>query len=314
MFLRRRSPQACVNNPTDVTNPYYIAMIKGGWCGYSVSKHFMGDCFVNDVGPVWCFCRYGRSRTVLDRPVSSFAGTVLEAGTKIFIAGQHEDGSDPDFYIYNDVTVVFPNGDIKIYQYPHEVFPPTDGHSATLIGNHVWLIGSVGYRGARGKKAQVCVLDLTTMKMSGKVTTGEDPGWIADHKVIRAEGDEIELDYGPSDRAGSTVQPGSWIFHTRELRWEKGTQQKVVPENTSMDEASFRGLPDILDFWKASGKPCVYGEHAMDDASMNGSISVLDWWKASGLACKWTSRAMDYASRNGHGKVFRLVEKQWAYL
>ncbi|KAJ3181525.1 hypothetical protein HDU87_001135 [Geranomyces variabilis] len=161
MFLRWRLPQVCIDNPTDVTNPYYIALIKAGWCGYSVSKHFIGDRFVDGVGPVWCFCRYGRSRTVLDRPVSSLAGTVLEAGTKIFIAGQHEDGSDPDFFIYNDVTVVFPNGDIKIHQYPHEVFPPTDGHSATLLGNHVWLIGSVGYRGARGKKAQVCVLDLT---------------------------------------------------------------------------------------------------------------------------------------------------------
>lgn len=201
------------------------------------------------------------------------------------------------------MTVVSPSGEIHVYQYPQNVFSPTDGHSATLIGNEVWIIGFVRYICERGTKAQVHVLDLTTMRISLRSTTGEDPGWLSHHTVTGVEDDVIEVEYGPKCRARSMVQAGKWTLHTGDLRWERNTDQTIGFEKISMDEASFRGMPGILDFWKASKESFMYSDQAMDDASMNGFVPVLDWWMASGLGCKWTERAMDDASRSGHVEV-----------
>ena len=44
-------------------------------------------------GPVWCFSRFGTSLTE------------LPDGRFVQIGGEHEDFYDPDFCIYNDVTV-----------------------------------------------------------------------------------------------------------------------------------------------------------------------------------------------------------------
>ena len=72
--------------------------------------------------PVWCFDRFGQSMTI------------LPDGRRIFIAGEHEDWYDPDFFIYNDVVVISTNGDIEhIFGYPIEVFPPTDFHAAAYV-------------------------------------------------------------------------------------------------------------------------------------------------------------------------------------
>ncbi|CAF4387616.1 unnamed protein product, partial [Adineta steineri] len=44
--------------------------------------------------PVWCFTRLGMTQTY------------LPDGRLICIGGEHEDGYDPDFQIYNDVVVI----------------------------------------------------------------------------------------------------------------------------------------------------------------------------------------------------------------
>ena len=86
-----------------------------------------------DAGPGRCFDRFGQS------------SNQLPDGRVVCIAGEHEDSYDPDFYIYNDVVIQQPDGRIDIFGYPREVFPPTDFHTATLVGNRIVLIGSLGY-------------------------------------------------------------------------------------------------------------------------------------------------------------------------
>ena len=111
-------------------------------------------------------------------------------GRMICIAGEHEDHYDPDFCIYNDVVVLDLDGSVAIYGYPADVFPPTDFHSATLIGDRVIMIGRLGYTGERHPGVTpVMVLDLTTYQIRELPSHGELPGWIFGHEAeLRPEG------------------------------------------------------------------------------------------------------------------------------
>jgi hypothetical protein len=124
-------------------------------------------------GAVWCFQRFGMS------------STSLPDGRTIYIAGEHEDFYDPDFYIYNDVIVIQPNLEIQIYAYPRKVFRPTDFHSATLVqGESIYIIGNLGYYGTREPGVTpVYRLGCQSYQMEKLATTGDNPGWISDHKA-----------------------------------------------------------------------------------------------------------------------------------
>lgn len=62
----------------------------------------------------------------------------------IYVGGEYEDFDDPDFCIYNEVIVFQRNGDIEIFGYPTEVFPPTDFHSTTPTGGKILIVGYLG--------------------------------------------------------------------------------------------------------------------------------------------------------------------------
>ena len=105
-------------------------------------------------------------------------------GRVICIGGEHEDYYDPDFCIYNDVVVLDLDGSVEIYGYPREVFPPTDFHSSTLVGNSVIEIGRLGYQDERRSGATpVMVLDLATYRFEECPSHGELPGWIFGHEA-----------------------------------------------------------------------------------------------------------------------------------
>jgi len=101
----------------------------------------------------------------------------------IYIAGEHEDSYDPDFYIYNDVIVIHPNLEIQIYGYPSAVFPATDFHSATLVQDEsIYIIGNVGYHGTREPGVTpVYRLDCQSYQIERIAITGDNPGWISRH-------------------------------------------------------------------------------------------------------------------------------------
>jgi hypothetical protein len=113
------------------------------------------------------------------------------------IAGEHEDYYDEDFCIYNDVFVHEPDCTIRIYGYPQAQFPPTDFHTATLIGEHIYLIGSLGYAGTRQYgTTPVYRLDTRSFRMERLNAGGDAPGWIYKHRTTRWSEYEICIQGG----------------------------------------------------------------------------------------------------------------------
>lgn len=170
-------------NPERVDEPFWEAMIRSGISAYEAAKLF------SPAGPlprpVWCARRFGQSLTFLPD------GRIIEIG------GEHEDWSDPDFCIYNDVFVHGTDGSVAIFGYPAEIFPPTDFHTATLIGGHVYVIGSLGYRGARRfGETPIYRLDVASMRIDRLEATGEKPGWIHDHRATLLSAREIQISGG----------------------------------------------------------------------------------------------------------------------
>src|SRR5262249_23152006 len=143
-----------------------------------------------DDGPIWTFDRMGATRTE------------LPDGRLVCIGGEHEDFYDPDFCIYNDVVVLGPADEIEIYGYPKDVFPPTDFHTATRVGDRLIVVGCLGYPDDRRPgHPPVSSLDLSSYRISEAHTMGEAPGWIFGHEadvdpdgVITVRGGEVVVD------------------------------------------------------------------------------------------------------------------------
>lgn len=67
----------------------------------------------------------------------------------------------------------------------------------------------------------------------------------------------------------------------------------------AMDDASRHGHIEVLDFWRAAGRPLLYSESALASATFNRQLDVLDWWKASGLDLK-VGKVLDFASMSNY--------------
>ena len=134
-------------------------------------------------GPVWCFTRFGRTVTP------------LPSGALLYVGGEHEDFYDPDFCIYNDAVIETADGAIYIIGFPKDVFPPTDFHTATLVGSDVWVIGSLGYLDQR-RECETQVIRLTIDDLGDPEeltaqtvdTTGDNPGWVSRHEARYVRG------------------------------------------------------------------------------------------------------------------------------
>jgi hypothetical protein len=182
----QRLPRYGNGNPEMVTNRFWEAMIRNRRTAHWATQHFkfnitrdwaaqrplaalLGWRDRHD-GPTWCFTRFGRTVTQ------------LQHGRLVYIGGEHEDFYDPDFCIYNDVVVEDANGEIDIFLYPAHVFPPTDFHSSTLVGDDIYVIGSVGYKDHREfGSTPVFKIDTQTFNVQKVHTTGAEPGWISRH-------------------------------------------------------------------------------------------------------------------------------------
>jgi hypothetical protein len=183
-------PEFGKSNPEICLDPFVRAMIRCGHTAHSARLKFH-DEIDYDVwckaaervwAPVWCYERFGRSLT----PLSD--------GRWVVIGGEHEDFYDPDYYVYNDVVVFDGRGDFTVYNYPLEVFPPTDSHSATLAGDYIYIIGSIGYAGTRDlKTTPVYRLNLSTWAIESVETKGKGPGWIFRHYAKNRDGQSIFL-------------------------------------------------------------------------------------------------------------------------
>ena len=158
-------------NGERMDEPFWLGMIRAGVSAYAAACHFDGQRHWNEPA-VWCAQRFGQS--------ISF----LPDGRIVQVAGEHEDSYDPDFCIYNDVFVHHPDGRIDIHGYPEDLFPPTDFHTATLVGDELILIGSLGHAGLRAfGTTPVFSLSLTDFRMRRLAIEGTPPGWIYKHRA-----------------------------------------------------------------------------------------------------------------------------------
>lgn len=217
-FLEWRSPRLGTANPERMTNPVWTWLVRVGINAWAANKRFDGPSALG-AGPGWCFDRFGRSTTELSD------GRVVE------IAGEHEDHYDPDFFIYNDVVVRHPDGRVEIFGYPREVFPPTDFHSATRVGDRIVLIGSLGYVGDREPgRTQVLALDVGTFAVVAIATGGDAPGWISGHtatlteegRAIVVRGGTLELGEGRS----RVENIDDWRLDTGTWQWQRLTDRR----------------------------------------------------------------------------------------
>lgn len=213
-FRRFRKRRFGRKNPEPMNNPFWEGMIRSGLNAYRAEVHIEGerDYEAND-GPIWCAQRFGQSLTF------------LPDGRIVQVAGEHEDSYDPDFCIYNDAFVHDPNGRITIYGYPESVFPPTDFHTATLIRDQIYLIGSLGYHGTRRfGETPVYRLDTQTFQMTCLQTAGDAPGWIYEHRAILAGPHEIQITGGKivTDAGGMETHAdniSTFILNTETRVW-----------------------------------------------------------------------------------------------
>lgn len=157
------------SNPEVMKVPFWHEMVRAGVNSYQARKKFGDTHRLSE--PVWCFDRYGMSFTE------------FPDGRFVQIGGEHEDYYDPDFCIYNDVVVHERSGEFEIMGYPEDVFPPTDFHSATLVNGIIYIVGRLGYHGAREfGTTPVYGLNCRTWSIERVETTGDNPGWIFKHK------------------------------------------------------------------------------------------------------------------------------------
>lgn len=219
LFEAWRSPRFGTGNPTRMNNPVWEWLIRTGATAYVAAEKFEYKP-AEDAGPGWCFQRFGQT------------DTQLPDGRRIVIGGEHEDWYDPDFHIYNDVVVLHPNGAIDIWGYTASTFPPTDFHTATLVGNRIVIIGCLGYSEKRQPgTTPVRVLDLQTFAITTQRTTGHAPGWIHRHEaVLEPDGKSIRVCRGKLDR-GEPDDPladniDDWRLHLDGWRWERLTDRR----------------------------------------------------------------------------------------
>ncbi len=198
------------DNPERMHVPFWNAMIRAGVGAYTALDRFSekGD---GTSRPVWCAQRFGQSLTF------------LPDGRAIQIGGEHEDFYDADFCIYNDVFVHGADGSIAVYGYPESVFPPTDFHTATLLGETIYVIGSLGYQDKRQHGVTlVHRLHISTLRMERLETQGEGPGWIYKHRASAINSHEIRVWGGEiatsDDDAGNVA---AFVLDVETLVWRR---------------------------------------------------------------------------------------------
>ena len=213
-FQEFRSRRFGEENPEQMNNPFWGGMIRSGLNAYRAAVEVEGErSFALGYSPIWCAERFGQSLTF------------LVDGRIVQVAGEHEDGYDPDFCIYNDVFVHDLNGDVTIYGYPENVFPPTDFHTATLTGRYIYLIGSLGYQGTRRfGETPVYRLDTKTFQIEAVETSGDNPGWIYKHRAVATATQEIQITGGKivteaGGREDHTDNAAAYVLNLETRTW-----------------------------------------------------------------------------------------------
>ncbi len=258
---RRRFGSA---NPQRMRVPVWEWMVRTGQDPYFARESLkLESNYGRHVDPDWCFDRMGAAQVE------------MADGRIITIAGEHEDSYDRDFCIYNDV-VVQQGDDVEIYGYPRSIFPPTDFHTATLVGANIVIIGSLGYPEDRSPSlTSVFRLDTADYRIEGVETKGESPGWIHKHQseylkeegVIELTGGELLFRRGEAERFRDNfdtyhlqVAEGFWHRITDNSEWRQFSLEYADNERTLGDLGWYTG--EVL---RQLGYPCELYNDVDDD-------------------------------------------------
>ena len=217
-FAQHRHPCYGSYNGEDITSPFHVSMIESGESAYGAGEHFKFDRSFTDPEwlHIWNVARFGQSTTL------------LSDGRYVQIGGEHEDFYDPDFFIYNDVvvhTLPVAQGEPwrrQVFAYPREVFPPTDHHSATLVGDEIIVIGNLGYIDERiVGHTPVYALHTPSMQFRQLVCHGDAPGWIHKHRAQLVRPGAIAVSDGTVYNGDKkyTAMHGFWELDLRTLAW-----------------------------------------------------------------------------------------------
>jgi ankyrin repeat protein len=213
-FLATKLRRFGTSNPEKMNYPFWKSMITAGVNAWFPKKHF-DDLKEFKREEIFCFDRFGKSINELPD------GRIIEIG------GEHEDWYDPNFCIFNDVVVHHGDGTFDIFGYPREIFPPTDFHTATLVGEYIYIIGNVGYpRDRKYGKTQVHRLNIKTLAIEEIQTSGNNPGWISDHKATLRNDREIHIRGGKicltnDGKEDYIDNPSEYVLNLHTFVWNK---------------------------------------------------------------------------------------------
>lgn len=202
-------------NPEVMKVDFWQAMVRSGISAWDARNVFNNANNARNGNAVWCFQRFGRTITQ------------LPDGRIIQIGGEHEDYYDSDFCIYNDIVVHQGDGTFTILGYPKETFPPTDFHSATLVGEYIYIIGCLGYLDERiSNKTPVYRLHCHTLEIEKIETTGDKPGWISRHKASYQEPYKIYITGGKvfkkvQDKTDYVDNENNYILDLNNMNWQQ---------------------------------------------------------------------------------------------
>jgi len=121
-------------------------------------------------------------------------------------------------------VVLHANGRIDILGYPAEVFPPTDFHTATLVGERIIIVETLDIRSSESQVRPLSWFLMFQPRRFGCETLGYPPGWIHSHDALLEEGGvSILIRRGKLDRGGedtSLVENiDDWRLHLSDWRW-----------------------------------------------------------------------------------------------
>jgi len=276
LFTQWRAARTGTGNPERMTNPVWVWLARQPEItAYQASKHFGGDDGIGRPAG-WTNQRFGQTITV------------LPDGRTLAIAGEHEDSYDPDFWIYNDVIVTAPNGEVEIYGYDRDAFPPTDFHSATLVGDHIYLVGNLGYLDSRKQRTQVLRMHTGTLAVERLETTGEDPGWLSEHEATHTDdGSCITVSRGQcetkrGDRRFLRDAIDDYVLDLTTLIWTRLTDRRWQQFELERSDGRIGNLWDIAQLADYVERPddAFYVQQAAQHRERLGREPDLGAWRS----------------------------------
>lgn len=145
-----------------------------------------------------------------------------------------KDYYDPDFMIYNDVTIQYFDQDFKfsyeIWNYPKEQFPPVYSHSTVYDErtNKVYITGGLG-SGNRQRKGitEIYQFDLESKDIQKIEAVGVSPPCLHNHDTKMWNYDLIEMKGGYIIKDGIAIKNlYVWYFHLKTEIWSQQELEK----------------------------------------------------------------------------------------